>query len=140
MKGVMAIQPVARQWKFTSPGFKNPVEISRTAIPLLPLKQCTLHGVQGKTVDPGFIVHWLFPRNLSKESLWLAYYVSLSRPRSFSKMQSLGLPDSDVIEGGPPDAIAEAFKELFKDKIAATKKACAKARVELGWPKRTAAL
>ena len=55
-------------------------------------------------------------------------------------MLSHGLPDRDVIEGGPPDVIAEAFKELFEDKIAATKKACAKARAELGWPKRTAAL
>ena len=24
-------------------------------------KQGTLHGVQGKTADPGFIVHWTFP-------------------------------------------------------------------------------
>jgi len=95
--------------------------------------------VQGKTADPGFIVHWLFPRNLAKEQLWLAYYVSLSRPRSFSKLLSHGLPNRDIIEGGPPEAITTAFAELFTEKIAATKLASAKARQELGWPRRPAA-
>ncbi len=136
MKGVLAIQPVGRSWKFSSPRFKNPVQIDRTQVPLLPRKQCTLHGVQGKTTDPGFIVHWVFPPNLSKESLWLAHYVSLSRPRSFRNLLSHGLPSREVIESGPPEAIAAAFKELFEDKIAATKLACIDAREELGWPKR----
>jgi hypothetical protein len=136
MKGVLAMKPVARAWKFANPRLKNPVQVDRTQIPLLPKKQCTLHGVQGKTAEPGFIVHWAFPRNLSKESLWLAYYVSLSRPRSFSKLLSHGLPSREVIEAGPPEAITDAFKELFSEKIAATKLACIKARAELGWPKR----
>ena len=136
MQGVMGIQPVARTWLFAGASLKSPVHVIRSQIPLLPLKQCTLHGVQGKTADPGFIVHWVFPRNLTKESLWLAYYVSLSRPRSFSKLLSHGLPDRDVIESGPPEAIAGAFKELFEEKIAATKLACLKARQELGWPPR----
>ena len=51
-------------------------------------------------------------------------------------MLSHGLPEREVIESGPPESIAAAFKELFKDKIAATKVACAKAREELGWPAR----
>ena len=46
------------------------------------------------------------------------------------------MPDRDVIESGPPEAIAGAFKELFEEKIAATKLACPKARQELGWPPR----
>ena len=51
-------------------------------------------------------------------------------------MLSHGLPDKDIIEGGPPNEIAKAFKELFEDKIAATKKARVKAREKLGWPRR----
>ena len=104
--------------------------------PLLPRKQCTLHGVQGKTADPGFIAHWAFPVGLSDESRWLAYYVSLSRPRGFSRLLSHGLPDRDIIEGGPPENITNAFEELFSQKIAATKRACARARTEMGWPAR----
>ena len=74
-----------------------------------------------KTADPGFIVHWTFPPGLSKESKWLAYYVSLSRPRSFSKLLSHGLPEREIIEAGPPEDIVKAFKELFTGKIARTK-------------------
>ena len=99
-------------------------------------KQGTLHGVQGKTADPGFIVHWTFPPGLKKESTWLAYYVSLSRPRSFGQLLSHGLPDRSIIESGPPEDIAKEFDELFADKIARTKIACAKARQALGWPAR----
>ena len=79
-------------------------------MPLLPRKQCTLRGVQGKTADPGFIAHWVYPVGLSNESRWLAYYVSLSRPRSFSRMLSHGLPDRDIIEGCPPENITNAVQ------------------------------
>ena len=136
MKGVLAVTPKARPWKFTPSTCQSSVQVSRAQIPLLPRKQCTLHGVQGKTADPGFIVHWTFPPALSKESKWLAYYVSLSRPRSFSKLLSHGLPEREIIEGGPPEAISKALKELFAEKIATTKIACAKARKKLGWPAR----
>ena len=136
MRGVLAIKPQARSWKFTPSTCKSSVQVSRTQIPLLPRKQCTLHGVQGKTADPGFIVHWTFPPGLTKESKWLAYYVSLSRPRSLSKLLSHGLPEREIIEGGPPEDIVNAFKELFTDKIASTKIACAEARKEMGWPAR----
>ena len=67
---------------------------------------------------------------------WLAYYVSLSRPHSFSQPLSHGLPERDVIEPGPPEGIAKAFQELFADKIAKTKVACAQACQEMGWPAR----
>ena len=136
LRGVLAVQPVTRQWKFKSKGATAPISVARTQCPLLPQKQCTLHGVQGKTADPGFITHWKFPKRLSQESIWLAYYVSLSRPRSFSNFLCHGSPDRDIIEGGPPENLSKAFEELFEAKVAATSAACTKARAELGWPRR----
>ena len=99
-------------------------------------EQCTLHGVQGKTADPGFIAHWKFPKGLKRESIWLAYYVSLSRPRSLSRLLSHGMPDRSIIEDGPPKSITDAFDELFTHKIAATTIACAEARAAMGLPAR----
>ena len=51
-------------------------------------------------------------------------------------MLSHGLPDRDIIESGPPEELMKAFDELFKDKIAATKTACAEARHTMGRPAR----
>ena len=75
------------------------------AFPGAPFAAETVHSssVPGKTADPGFIAHWTFPQKLAKASIWLATYVSLSRPRSFNNLLSHGLPDRDVIEGGPPE-------------------------------------
>ena len=131
-----AVQPVSKTWHYKDPARKGTMHVSRTQVPLLPRKQCTLHSVQGKTADPGFIAHWTWPAGLAKESIWLAYYVSLSRPRSFSKLLSHGLPDRDIIEGGPPERIADAFQEMFGEKISKTKLACTDARVQMGWPCR----
>ena len=136
LTGVLAIRPVARPWKFTPSACKSGVKVSRTQLPVMPRKQCSLHGIQGKTADPGFIVHWTFPPGLSDESKWLAYYVSLSRPRKFANLLSHGLPEREILEGGPPEDIANALKELFADKIATTKVAMAKARKALKWPVR----
>ena len=77
LAGTLVAQPVARPWKFKTKAMDSAVSVSRTQCPLLPQKQCTLHGVQGKTADSGFISHWKFPKSLSKESIWLAYYVSI---------------------------------------------------------------
>ena len=137
MRGVLAVQPTPRQWHYKGQSMDNAVSVSRTQCPLLPARQCTLHGVQGKTAEPGFIAHWKFPKRLKKESIWLAYYVSLSRPRRLSCLLSHGLPDREIIESGPPESITEAFQELFHKKIAATKRECVKARTEMGWPART---
>ena len=82
------------------------------------------------------VVLFVILSGLKSESIWLAYYVSLSRPRSFNQLLSHGLPDRNVIESGPPEQIAKAFEELFAEKIATTKIACAKARQALGWPAR----
>ena len=58
VKGVLAIAPKGRAWQYKSSQRQAPMQVIRTQIPLLPRKQCTLHGVQGKTATPGFIVHW----------------------------------------------------------------------------------
>ena len=134
MKGVMAIEPKPRQWTFKSSKLKHGITVSRTQVPLLPKKQCTLHGVQGKTAEPGFIVHWTYPLRLTAEAKWLAYYVSLSRPRSFDTLLSHGLPSRDIIEGGPPTEILDALTNVFGDKISETRISFAKAREQLGWP------
>ena len=135
MRGVIAIEPKPRQWTFKSEKLKHGITVSRTQVPLLLKKQCTLHGVQGKTAELGFIVHWTYPLRLSKEAKWLAYYVSLSRPRSFDTLLSHGLPNRDIIEGGPPEEILDGLTKLFGNKIAETNTAFAKAREQLGWPR-----
>ena len=136
LQGIIAVLPVSRQWKFQTKTMTDALSVVRTQCPLLPQKQCTLHGIQSKTADPGFIAHWKFPKGLSKESVWLAYYVSLSRPRSLSRLLGHGVPDRNVIEGGPPETIVKAVVEFFESKIVATKLACARTRAEFGWPPR----
>ena len=134
---VIAIEPDSRTWTHrTEDGLR--VAVTRPQIPLLPGKISTLHGIQGKTADPGLAAHWKFPKNLSPEALWLAHYVILSLPRSFANLLSFGLPSRNILEAGPPKAITEAFHEVFGDKIEKTKAACAEARRQLGWPARVA--
>ena len=136
LTGVLTVVPVDRHWSFKV-GKKPPsVSVTRTQIPLLPMKQSTLHGVQGKTADPGFIAHWQFPAGLTAQTKWLAYYVSLSRPRGLDKLLCHGYPDRQIIEQGPPEEITAAFDEFFSDKIPPTARACAAARAALGWPPR----
>ena len=71
LRGVLVVQPTMRTWQYKSKTMQAAVSASRTQCPLLPMKQCTLHGVQGKTAEPGFIAHWTFPVGLAKESKWL---------------------------------------------------------------------
>ena len=135
VKGVVAIKPTSRHWTFTPSTFKRSVDVSRTQMPLLPRRQCTLHGVQGKTATPGFIAHWCYPKLLSKEHIWLAHYVSLSRPERLSDLLSHGLPSREVIEGGPPAEWLAELDALFPPgKIARTKAAAKAARKSLGSP------
>ena len=135
LEGVLAITPTSRPWRFqASSSSRNGIQVTRSQIPLLPQKQCTLHGVQGTTADPGFT----YPLRLPRVSQWLATYVSLSRPRRFKNLLSHGLPSRELIEGGPPEETSTALDELFVKKIAATKIACAKARKQLKWPARKA--
>ena len=127
------MQPTTRGWRHRVQSGTN-VYISRTQLPLRLHKHGTLHGVQGKTAEPGLVAHWRLPRGLSPEARWLAHYVILSRPRRLSCLRSYGLPDREILEQGPPPAITEAFNTLFEAKIASTKEECRKAREVLGWP------
>ena len=137
--GVIAVEPTPRSWRFVSDNYARPLLVRRLQIPLLPRKQSTLRGVQGRTTEPGLVASWRFPKRLSQESLWLAHYVILSRPRRLSSLLSHGLPDRGVLEGGPPASISDAFQSLFAEKICETNLACQAARRRLGWPERVSA-
>ena len=142
LRGVLAIEPVTRKWRWRPPrtfleaDTRISVGVQRTQAPLLPAKQGTLHGLQGKTCEPGLIAHWKFPNRLSRDSLWLAHYVILSRVRRLQDLISFGLPQRAVLEGGPPEALIESHKHFFEQKIEATQRACKAAREQLGWPPR----
>ena len=136
LTGVIAVQPISRSWRFKSEAFAKPLYSKRQQIPLLPRMQSTLHGVQGRTADPGLVAYWRLPKKLSQESRWLAHYVMLSRPRRLANLLSLGLPDRAVIEGGPPASIRDAYQRLFAKKIEETNLACQAARRKLKWPDR----
>ena len=45
------------------------VYVSRRQIPLLPDEISTLHGIQGKTADPGMCAHWKFPKKTFRRKL-----------------------------------------------------------------------
>ena len=134
--GVIAIEPTTLQWQFKSPTRKQSINIRRTQIPVQPSRQTTLHGIQGKTADPGYVAHWSFPPSLDKESIWLAHYMQLSRPRSLATLLSHGKPQREVIEGGPPRRVTDELNRLFAAKIEATNFAADNARKELQWPER----
>ena len=109
------------------------VTISRKQFPLLVNKSSTLHGIQGKTAEPGIAAHWKLPKRLSPEARWLAHYVILSRPRNLKNIISYGVPERSILESGPPEKNIEVFERLFAEKIKKTKIACREARLELGW-------
>ena len=136
LTGVVAVVPTTRGWRFVSDNYAKPLHVRRTQAPLLPARQGTLHGIQGTIADPGLVAFWRFPPQLSKESLWLAHYVILSRPRRLASLVSHGLPKREILEQGPPESISEAFQRLFGDKIQATKAATETARRKLEWPPR----
>ena len=83
MTGVLAITPQTRKWKFMPSNMSQNIKMVRTQLPLLPQKQCTLHGLQSKTVEAAFIVHWIFPPRLNKKLIWLTYSVNPFTPRNF---------------------------------------------------------
>ena len=120
LKGVLAIEPVTRKWRWRPPrafleaDTRISVGVARTQVPILPAKQGTLHGLQGKTCEPGLIAHWKFPNRLSRDSLWLPHYVILSRVRRLEDLLSFGLPQRSVLEGGPPEALVESHKHFFR--------------------------
>ena len=130
---VIAIEPDKRNWQHKREDIDRMVTISRKQFPLLVHKCSTLHGIQGKTAEPGIAAHWKFPKRLSPEARWLAHYVILSRPRNLKDLVSYGVPDRSILESGPPAKITDVLDRLFAEKIKKTKIACREARLELGW-------
>ena len=138
--GVYAVKPTAMTWEpklstvksSAQSGSKHKVSARRTQVPLMPAKHSTLHGLQGTTARPGLVAHWRMP-GLDHSQKWLATYVMMSRPPSFSAMLSFGLPDRTVIEGGPPSALTNSQAQLWHHKIELTKAKVAEARRTLGW-------
>ncbi len=135
MKGILAVQPVCRSWKF-QPTSKGPpvLGFSNAGSSLTP--KSSAHCTEFRAILRALtsLLIGLSRRTFSKESIWLAYYVSLSRPRSWPCLLCRTMPDRDIIEGGPPESIAKAFGKLFTTKIQTTNVACARARRGMGWP------
>ena len=91
--------------------------------------------MQGMTAELGLVAHWTFPPRLDYDIKWLICYVILSRVPSLPQLMSIGLSDKirDIIEGGPPDNLVQAFNTLFQDKAEQTLAAALEARRMLGW-------
>ena len=70
------------------------------------------------------VAYWMFPLRCSETIQWLIVYVMLSRPRSLSQLKSVNLTTKirEIIEGGPPDDLVQNFRDLFSEKIEATRK------------------
>ena len=60
------------------------IKVKRKQLPLTCKTASTLHVLQGCTCDPGLIFHWKFPRRLTKDMMWLATYVAVSRVRKLA--------------------------------------------------------
>ena len=135
LTGVLAIQPQARPWNFKPAGCKTSVKISRTQVPLLPRKQCTLHGVQGKTAEPGLIYYFRTPRRPSNVMKWVSCYMALSRVRTLRELRSIGLTPAirELIDEGPPDGFLTRFLKVFDNKILQTQTDIEEVLTELGW-------
>lgn len=101
----------------------------------MPAPACPLYSLQGATCDPGLIAHFVMPRRADDDVKWLIVYVLLSRVRSLKNLRSVGMTTKirQIIEGGPPDALAENFERLFRSKIRETKDAAVAANKALGW-------
>ena len=111
------------------------VKVRRKQLPLTCKNASTLHVLQGCTCDPGLLFHWKFPRRLSKDMVWLATYVAISRVRKLENLRSVGLTRKikDVIEAGPPDTIPDMFAKYFGEKEKTTQKDADNFMRLLGW-------
>ena len=123
--GVFAVKPLSRTWQYYPPdsGGKY-IPVTRHQFPLMPVEAVPLYSMQGTTADPGLVAYWMFPLRCTKTIQWLIVYVTLSRPRSLSQLKSVNLTKKirEIIEGGPPDDLVQAFRGLFAEKIEATRK------------------
>ena len=133
--GWVLIQPLTRTWTFSDPETGARIKVARSQLPLMPAEACSLYALQGATWDPGLIAHFVMPRRADDDVKWLVVYVLLSRVRSLENLRSVGLTTKirEIIEGGPPDMLAESFERLFRNKIKETKEAAIAANKALGW-------
>ena len=101
----------------------------------MPEAACPLYSLQGATCDPGLIAHFIMPRRADDDIKWLIVYVMLSRVRSLSCLRSIGLTANirKIIEGGPPNMLAQNYEKLFRKKIDFTLKEAEASVVALGW-------
>ena len=91
--------------------------------------------MQGMTVTPGLVAHWVAPPRLSSDIKWLICYVTLSRAPSLKQLLSIGLSDNirEILESGPPEGLVQMFSTLFAEKILETRAAALRAKERLGW-------
>ena len=126
-RGVFAVKPIKRTWKYQLPNVNDQfVKVTRKQLPIMPARVVPLYSMQGTTADPGFVACWCFPDICPKAVQWLIVYVMLSRPRSLDTLRSVGLVKKEeaireLIEGGAPEDLVQTFHDLFCEKIAATK-------------------
>ena len=101
MAGVLAVKPVVRTWQYSGDDHKGSgccsTPVRRTQLALVPVKVCTLYGLQGITADPGIVADWRMPRCLQAAQLWLAYYaLALDFRRRRLSMHDVRLLISDA--------------------------------------------
>ena len=111
------------------------IKVKRKQLPLTCKTASTLHVLQGCTCDPGLIFHWKFPRRLTKDMVWLATYVAISRVRKLANLRSVGLTRKirGIIEAGPPESIPAMFAKYFAEKEKNTQKDADSFMQHLGW-------
>ena len=92
------------------------LRVQRRQLPMTIKTASRLVTLQGVKADPGLIFHWILLRLFSEELLWLAAYMSLSRPPSLAQWISLGVPAGlrNTIEGGRPQGILSKISDIFK--------------------------
>ena len=136
LKGVFAVQPLAKSWRYDGPELQGQyINVSRRQLPLAPAKVLPLYSMQGMTAEPGLVAHWILPPRLDRDIKWLICYVILSRVPSLKQLVSIGLSDKirEIIEGGPPDGLVQCFNTLLNGKIQETNAAALKAKHRFGW-------
>ena len=133
--GWVLIEPITRSWTFADAETGAQIKVSRSQLPLMPAEACPLYSLQGATCDPGLIAHFAMPKRADNDVKWLIVYVLLSRVRSLKSLRSIGMTAKirAIIEGGPPDVLAENYERLFRNKIRETKDAAIAANKALGW-------
>ena len=133
------MKPIARTWKHELKDAKEHfVKVRRKQLPIMPARVVPLYSMQGTTADPGLLAYWCFPDFCSETVRWLIVYVMLSRPRSLGTLRSVGLAMQGgkiraLIEGGAPEALVQSFRDLFHEKVVATKEFAKKATEQYGF-------